>query len=452
MQKPNIFKIGSIVASLLIGVIALLIFSGKFPGVNVNTSANVNKVTIQVWGTLPEAAVKDAFDQTAIATGKPMSVLYRYIPEANITDEMLRASAQGFSPDMVLAKTSTLLSISSLLYTIPYKDYMTELEYKSVYIDGTHQFATPFGALFYPVLADPIITIYNKKILSENGLLYPAKTWAELPKYQMATTKLGVDGKPSASAFGIGANNVIENQSLLFTILAQLGHSGVRAIWGATVNGGISFDLANDIGIATTGAGGTDSDLVKILKLFTAFSDPQKTSYTWSELSSSDIDVFTSGSMAMYFGKSSDLRTVKLKNSLLDIGITYMPQMSDAKNIVTGGDMYAIGVSKDTKDFPYVAGAAATFAGKVFTTQLSNALGMASTRKDVLAGGDKTEYADIVGQSAVLMKVVYDTHPKQTKALVYSLYDNILSGRKSIVEAADAFERSFTTLHNVVRQ
>jgi hypothetical protein len=452
MQKPNIFKIGSIVASLLIGVVALLIFSGKFPGVDINTSTNTNKATIQVWGTLPQKEVKDAFDQTVIASGKPMSVIYRYIPEGEITDEMLRASAQGFAPDMVLAKTDTLLSVSTLFYTIPYKDYMTELEYKTVYIDGTHQFATPFGALFYPVLADPIINIYNKKILSENGLLYPAKTWAELPKYQLATTKLGTDGKPSVSAFALGANNVLSNENLLFTILAQLGHTAVRAVWGAAVNGGITFDLVNDIGISSTDAGSADSDLVKVLKLFTAFSDPQKTSYTWSELATNDRDVFTSGSMAMIFAKASDLRAIQLKNNLLDIGLTYMPQMSNAKNIVTGGDVYAIAITKNTKDFPYVAGAAAQVAGKVFTSQLSNSLGMASARKDTLAGDNKTEYSEIVGQSAVLMKVIYDVHPKQTAALVYSLYDNILSGRKSIAEAADAFERAFDNLHTIIRQ
>ena len=189
-----------------------------------------------------------------------------------------------------------------------------------------------------------------------------------------------------------------------------------------------------------------------ILKLFTAFSDPQKTSFTWSELATSDASMFTSGSMAMYFGKASDLRAVKLKNGLLDIGITYMPQMSDAKNIVTGGDVYAIAVTKNTKDFSYVAGAAAQVAGKIFTAQLANSIGMASARRDTLAGADATEYAEIVGQSAVLMKLIYDGHPKQTAALVYSMYDNILSGRKSIVEAADAFERSFVNLHTIVRQ
>ena len=163
MEKPNAFKIVSIAASLLIGVLALLIFSGKFPGLGVSNNKNTNKPTLEIWGTLPEASIRNAFDQTQVQTSVITNMNYTYVDPGVFTDQILRASAQGFAPDLIIANSNQLLSVSNLTYTIPYKNFMTELEYKSVFIDGTHQFATPFGALFYPTIADPIINIYNKK-------------------------------------------------------------------------------------------------------------------------------------------------------------------------------------------------------------------------------------------------------------------------------------------------
>ena len=265
-------------------------------------------------------------------------------------------------------------------------------------------------------------------------------------------TKLNADGSPNVSAFGLGANNVLNNQGLIFTTLAQLGHTPIRAVWGTGLNGAIDFNLISDIGSGSSSNSSSESDIVKILRLFTAFSDPQKTSFTWSELTSNDREVFTSGSMAMYFGKASDIGLIKSKNKLLETGITFIPQMSDAKNLVTGGDIYGVSVGKDTKDFPYAASVAMLMSGKVFTSNLAGSMGMASARKDVLAGNDGSEYATVVGRSAQLMRVQYDTHPKETRTVVYQLMDNILSGRKSIVEAVDIFSRSFESLHTIRRQ
>ena len=40
MNKPDFFKIGTIAIAVILGVVAVLIFSGKFPGIDLNNKKN----------------------------------------------------------------------------------------------------------------------------------------------------------------------------------------------------------------------------------------------------------------------------------------------------------------------------------------------------------------------------------------------------------------------------
>jgi hypothetical protein len=142
------------------------------------------------------------------------------------------------------------------------------------------------------------------------------------------------------------------------------------------------------------------------------------------------------------------LSTIRAVNQNLDIGITYLPQFENTKVIVTGGAIYGAAVVRTTKDPVYAISVARKFSDNVFSSVLSSLLGMSSARRDVLAGTDGGEKAEIVGRSALIMKSFYDSNPVLSEGLVRDLYSNILSGRKSIAEAADTFDRDWAKVYN----
>lgn len=448
LGELNIFKIGTIIAGILIGIVAILIFSGKFPGIDNPTTKTTNKKEVVVWGTIDDATMKSIIDEAGLKSGKLLNINYRYIAKDRFANTVTQAASQGNAPDIILSESGYLTSISSLLSVIPYNTGITELEYKQTFVDGTHQFATPFGALFYPLAVDPLITSYNKKILSENNFTEPLSFWAELPKYQTAITTYDYDKKPVISAFSMGANNVTANKGILSAMLMQLGHMPIRVVWGTGLDKNAKMNYILDMGTNVSNMTDGTSDLVKILRLQTAFSDPQKTTFTWSEISKNDRDVFAAGNMAMYFGYASDLNYIRSKNNTLDIGVRFLPQMSDNKILTTTGKVYGIGVLRTTQDFSYSVETAINLIGSVFSSQFANTLGIASARKDTLTGNSGSEYSEIMNRSALLMKVAYDDLPSVTDGLVYDLYDNILSGRKSIYDAADVFDRAFEKLYD----
>lgn len=438
MDKAQIFKIGTIVAAVLFAIFAILLFSGKIGGIS--SAENKNNKYINVWGTINEASFRGAMDAVGNQTGKPISATYTKI-EGDLYTALVKAAQANASPDAVFADHEQLNSISDLITFIPYTEY-SESEFTNNFILGSHQFATPYGSLFLPALVDPLVTIYNKSILTQAGITKPPKFWAELPKYQQVITKLGTDNSLTTSAFGLGTYNTVKNsRDILMANLLQLKHKPRTVFWSTDYDGKIKQTYNIDIGSAS--ANNYDSDLLTILKFQTSFSDPQKTSFTWSEIGDDDYKKFISEKVAIYFGFASEIPTIKNKNQNLSVGFSYLPQMSDG-NVITTGKIYGFAITNQKTDIPYTVSILRTLTDRTFTSLLASILNMSSARVDTLAGGDGGEYSVIVGHSALVNDVFFDTKPKTSQLLVKTLYANILNGTKTIVDAIDVFSRDWT--------
>ncbi len=436
IDKKIIFKTVTIGLSVLIGIVAILIFSGKFPGIESPAAKNTNKPTLEVWGTLPDSIFRDALTSYSTLGLKPLSVNYISYNENEIGTKLVEASALGQGPDLIIAPYNKILTVNAMVGIMPY-NYMTELDFKSIYVDATHILTTPYGVSMYPILVDPAIMLYNKKILSENGFAYPPKYWTDLPAYGQKLTYLDAENKPQQSAFGIGANNVMNQKHILYTQLLQLGISPAKYVSG---------NIFADVGMGQTTFDDPTPNLVKMLRFQASFSDPQKTSFTWSETDISDIDKFISGSLAIYFAKSSDINYILSKNPTLEMGMYFMPQMQDAAFQTVSGDMTGVAMGRFTKDIPYTVETAQVFSGADFSRSLSLATGQAGARRDVLYGTDGSERAEVVGRSTLITKIIYDNNYQQINNIIYMLYENILSGRKTIDAAAEKFSTDWISL------
>jgi ABC-type glycerol-3-phosphate transport system substrate-binding protein len=445
-DKSKIFKSVTIVLSVIIGLVAILIFSGKFPGIENESAKNTNKPTIRIWGTIADKTFRDSLTSYQTEGNAPLSIEYSTYSKDILSRKLIEASSQGFGPDLVIAPYSDILSVSSLFYVIPYT-YMTELDFKNIYVDSTHILTTPFGASFYPLLLDPQIMIFNKKILSENGFAFPPNTWTELPKYQSKLTIYNTENKPEQSAFGIGANNVVNKDLTLFTQLFQVGANPAKPIWGRNIDNSIALGYNNDIGLSGSDYNDVTSNLFKILKFQTAFSDPQKTSFTWSETDVTDLEKFISGKVGIYFGKSSDIDNIKFQNPNLDIGLYFMPQMEKATYQAVAADMIGVAITKNTKDFPYAVSVAQIVADKNFSRNLSFSTGMAGARRDVLYGNDGSERSEVVSRSTLVSKLIYNNNPSSVSGSIYNLYNNILSARRTLQEAIEIFSKDWGSIY-----
>ena len=444
LQNINIFKLITIAISILLGIVALLIFSGKFPGVSSSATTNQNKPVLNVWGTIDREYVDKAMLLTTQNTGKPFQFNYVEYGRSEIESKIIEANARGNSPDIILAESEIINAVASTLYILPYT-YMDEATYKNMFIDVSHTYATPYGAQMYPVLADPLIMYYNKKMFRESGVTNAPSSWLELPSYGEKLTIKNEGSAPKQSAFGIGANNVTYNKDILLANLLQLGHNPAKIYYSLSRDNALELGYSNDLGTASSD-GSQEGDIYKILRFQTAFSDPQKTVYTWSELGDSDYEKFVAGTSAIYFGRASDYYKIIAKNPNLEFSVQGLPQFN-GKYKVTTGDLVGVAVSNKTKDFPYSIEISQAIAGKVFGSALSGMLGMSSARKDILAGNDGSERSVVIGGGAIIMQNYYAINSKVINGLFKSLYENIISGRKSVEKSVEVFERDFVNLY-----
>jgi hypothetical protein len=447
-QQTNLIKIISIGLAIVIGVVAILVFSGKISLGESTTQGTQNKTALRVWGTLPQESIKGALDQYTLSSGKILQVSYTEYSRENIVNALLRANANNDTPDLVIAPHEELLALSDLSYIIPYT-YFSETEYKNTFIDGSHKFATPYGSLFIPFLADPLITFYNKKVFSAKGFTKPPEVWDDLIQYQKDFTVIDQYGKPDFSAFALGSyKNIVNASNVLFANLNQLGIPLVITSFGTDENGNFMKINSSNVGASSDGNYNSSAPLEQILRFQMAFSDPQKKDYfTWSETDSSDIDKFIAGRLGVYYGLSSEIGYLKSKNSNLDIGITYFTQTKKGE-FATVGNLYGISILKGNKDFQYAIDSIKVFTSRDFSLYIAKSLNMASARKDTLLGNDGSEKSDIVGRSALVQKTFFNSTKAKSEALVFNLYDNLLSGRKNLKDAISTFSDNWYGVYN----
>jgi len=441
LDRAQIFKVATIAIAIIVAIFAILLFSGKIGGIS--SAKNQNTSSIVVWGTVDEAYFRGAMDAVGQQTGKPLNILYTKV-NGDLYSSIIKAREAGAAPDAVFADHEVLNNISDLLTFIPYT-YYSQAEYTNNFILGTHQFATPYGAIFLPALVDPLITIYNKSVLTQSNVARPPKTWAELPKFQEALTRYNTDGSLKVSAFGLGTYSTVQNaRDILIANMIQLSHKPRSVFWSTNFDGTVKKTFNVDVGTAQNN--NSDSDLLSILKFQTSFSDPQKTSYTWSEVGESDYTKFINERLAIYFGYASQIPGIKNKNQNISVGFSYLPQMENDK-IITTGKIYGFALANPNSDLSYVIPILRTLTEQRFTSILAASLNMSSARVDTLAGGDGGEYSVIVGNSALVTDVFFDTDSRTSQSLVYRLYDNILSGRKNIIDSIDTFAREWTAAY-----
>ncbi|MDI9355131.1 MAG: hypothetical protein QM532_02945 [Cyanobium sp. MAG06] len=130
-------KIVSIVLGVVLGLFSVLVFSGKIPGLENNSSA-LDTAKLKVVGTIPDIYINKAIDNYNIVNGKTFGIDYTYIEEDKLSEGLVKFEAGGYAPDLILANSDTLLQSKSLLRPINFSDpgALTEIDYKYTFIDG----------------------------------------------------------------------------------------------------------------------------------------------------------------------------------------------------------------------------------------------------------------------------------------------------------------------------
>ncbi|MCX8513465.1 MAG: hypothetical protein ORN26_00055, partial [Candidatus Pacebacteria bacterium] len=105
--------------------------------------------------------------------------------------------------------------------------------------------------------------------------------------------------------------------------------------------------------------------------------------------------------MVFYFGKASDYNNIVQTRPDIDLGIYFIPQLSqDYNNYVYTGDLYGLAISNNTTNYAKSLSVAGILSGPDISGFIASVMGLSSANRDILAGSGNQERVAIIGTSA----------------------------------------------------
>lgn len=404
-------------------VFAVLIFSGAIKiGNDPSKTGAQGKITI--WGTFPKSSISDALESIN-ASNNNLTLNYTQKDIASYQEDLIESFAAGNGPDLFIITPDMIIKNKNFIYKIPYASYPKE-KFINSFIDGASIYMDNDGILGYPLLVDPMVLYYNKDILSNEGIVYPPSTWDELFTLNPSLTKRDNFGTISQSMIALGQYSNIKNAKAIISTLLLQNNNQIVKQKDSTYVSALTDNIQNL----------SVSPLESVLKFFTEFSNQSKSGYSWNISLPNSLDMFTSGKLAFYLGRASELFKIQEVNPNLSFNVTQIPQIKDASIKRTYGDIYAVVVNKKTTNFNSAFLVASSLSSGDSLKNLSAGVSLPSASRSLLADKPKDNpYLATFFNSALISRSWVDPDGVKSDSVFKELVENILSNSLSISSA-----------------
>ena len=434
-MKSTLFKVGLFGGIVFAILLAVLVFAGiiPVPGKD-NIKANLSGSVI-IWGTIPNEQMSKILDPV-IKNAKNYSISYVEKRPESYEIDLVEALASGKGPDMVILDPGLLIKHSDKLYPTSYKTF-SEREYKDLYADAANLYLSAEGILAVPISIDPMVMYYNKDTLSESGLVTEPKYWNELISLAPTLSSINSEGTVIKSMVAFGEyDNITHAKDIVSMLALQLGNQIVEPelkydndkkpyyTYKAV------FDAQNKDGVRVGES---------VLRFYTQFADPAKETYSWNKTFQNDKNAFISGKLAFYFGYASEYKYIQQKNPNLRFDIAMVPQIKDYSSKKTIGKVLGLAVLNSSKNPNAAFDTNQYLVSQEFAKLISEVLGTAPARRDLLSVKQEDAYNGIVYPSAIIASSWYDPNAQKTEALFKRMIQSTVSGRTTLYESVRDF-------------
>lgn len=415
MPKLSVFQtvLLSVFGALAVSgvlIFALVIGSGN--------STNIGPVTI--WGTFDENTFKTIIREAADKDSRLLTVTYEQKDEEGFATLLTEALASGEGPDIFISRQENAVRDSGKVFPIPY-DSFSETQFRNTFIESANPYLGEAGVLGIPLLSDPLVLYWNRDMLASAGFASPPRYWDELAGMAQNITKRNEIGQVQKSAISFGEyRNVNHAKEIVSTLILQAG--GLITTKDSTGRLVAVFMPMQAIESA--------------LRFYTEFADPSKAIYSWSRAMPESRLAFASGDLALYVGFASERSAIVSTNPNLNFAIAAIPQIRSAERTLTFARVYALSVSRTTRNPSGAVQIASLLASADTSSVLSSAYGIPSARRDVLAQGTPAAgNDDLFKKQAIASASWADPDPARTDDVFRGMIENVTTGAMRLSEA-----------------
>lgn len=430
-MKP--FQIGVLIFFVVLAMGAVFIFA-TFTGSNRDDVG-----TVSVWGTINEETVFEVLNAVNRNNNGYEGVSYQQIPSERFIETLVEAIAAGRGPDLVLLPSEAVVNEQDKLVPISYRT-VSRRAFQDSFIEAGEIFLTDDGVLGLPFYIDPFVMYWNRTLFSRGGIARPPQFWDELSDIAPALSQSTENGTLTQSAVALGEwSNVDHAKDILVSLIAGLGNPII------TPN-----DQGRLVATLTETGGAATPPAESALRFYTEFADPVKSVYSWNRSQKNSQQAFLSGTLAVYFGRASEVFRIREANPNLNFDIAPYPTVRGGF-VAIPAELHALSIPRGARNPQGALQVAVVLAGAQTQTSLVEISGLPSVRRDVLSVSPENPYEAVFQSSALNAFAFRDPDPTATDAIFGSMIENISSGRLSISEALRSGQSELNALLGVVQ-
>ncbi len=406
----------------VLGVLAITLLAFYRP-----TSETVSAVQgqVEIWGTVPSEAVYAHLRPLMDNDGSYRNITYTQVDIRSFDDELVNALAEGRGPDAIFIPHEKLVEHRSKIQPLSYDEFPL-VDFRSRYVDGAEIFAFSDGIYALPVMVDPIVTYWNRDILTNKGFQESPKTWeAVVNQLLPAVIERGSDRSISRAGLAFGE---FQNVTQAFPVISLLMIQGGSAL--VTEEQGMYEVKLN---VSRSGSG---SPLASAVNFYTNFSDPSDPLYTWNRAEPLDINAFSSGDLALYFGYGSEARMIERQNPNLSFSIAEVPQGGSATVRRTYGSFYGLALLRSSDNKNSTLWALQTLGNAAASRTMADALTMAPVYRSAIQSGSNDLYGRVVYTSAAVARGWLNPDYERTLETFRVMVEDVQANRQDPSSAA----------------
>lgn len=187
-----------------------------------------------------------------------------------------------------------------------------------------------------PLFIDTLALYYNKDLFNNAGIAEPPIYWDRtFQQYVKKLTKQDTKGQIIQSGVALGgAVNVQRSFDILSTLMMQNGADMMSASGQPLFN-----QVPPDKGIKYNPG-------LEALRFYTDFANPSKEVYSWNKEMDDSLKLFINNQLAMMFGYSYHLPTIKAEAPKLNFAISKLPQIENGGQSINYANYWVETVSK----------------------------------------------------------------------------------------------------------
>lgn len=428
MKNMSPFQLGLTVVFGFFIIIGIAVFALSKGSDSQNISAN-----LKIWGTITNEAFNTMYQASSLKSNENISVSYTKKDQNDFDQDFVEALAEGNGPDIVLIREDYIYKHKTKLFTIPYESY-TERSFKDKFIEEGEMFLSPEGVVAVPLMVDPMVMYWNRDIFTNNLIAQPPRYWDQIYSILEKTTRKDSGANVLQSTIALGEwRNITNAKEIVSMLLLQAG----TPITTRTNNRLVS--VLNDT------LGKTVSPGQLALNFYTQFSNPTSDSYTWNRSLPSSLNMFLSGNLAMYLGFASEIFNIQQKNPNLNFDVTHVPDTRDTAKKTVFGHMYALAMTKQSKNIAASYLAVNAFTEPVALKALESQTNLPPVRRDMLVEKPKDAFRTVFYESALISKSWIDPNPVGSEEVFRDMIESITSGRGRVVDALGVADRELSS-------